>query len=170
MQVSKQCEGEYSVCPPSRFDIEREEDLIEEVARVSYDSIDYQFPNIVHNARFRIANAKTQKLHSLKHLLAGLNYNEVITYSFISPEYAKAFDIYSDARKVANPISEDLSVMRKSLWPSLVKVAEHNKIARKKELRYMKLAISFPVSLVNILKLSACQGCFGVRRCQLSGH
>jgi phenylalanyl-tRNA synthetase beta chain len=55
-----------------------------------------------------------------------LGYQEAITYSFVDPEMMQIFDPQRQAVKVSNPISQDLSVMRTSLWPGLVSSAIHN--------------------------------------------
>lgn len=145
MDVEKISDTTWKVTPPShRFDIEIEEDLIEEVARViSYDSIDYAMPSVKANIEFRRANKKVEELHLLKKYMMGLGFSEVISYSFISPAYAEAFDILESAHRVVNPISEDLSVMRSSLWPSLVKIADYNKNRQEKRLKIYEVGRKF---------------------------
>jgi phenylalanyl-tRNA synthetase beta chain len=55
-----------------------------------------------------------------------LGYQEAITYSFVDPQLLEVLDPRRQGVKVSNPISQDLSVMRTSLWPGLVSAAIHN--------------------------------------------
>lgn len=75
-------------------------------------------------------NKKEQNCFTLnlatKKSLASLGLLESINMSFIAEKTAKLFDIYDDELKLLNPISIDLSVMRKSLIPSLVQAASNN--------------------------------------------
>jgi phenylalanyl-tRNA synthetase beta chain len=58
--------------------------------------------------------------------LVSLGYQEAITYSFVDPQLLEVLDPDRQGVKVSNPISQDLSVMRTSLWPGLVSAAIHN--------------------------------------------
>ena len=49
--------------------------------------------------------------------LVSLGYQEAITYSFVDPDLLQTLDPQRQGVKVSNPISQDLSVMRNSLWP-----------------------------------------------------
>jgi phenylalanyl-tRNA synthetase beta chain len=126
MGVAADAEG-WQVTPPSaRFDIEREEDLVEEVARVhGYDRlpaapgrVDSRPVAVPELADARAAVAQT---------LVARGYQEAITYSFVAPALAAAFGAQDCATlTLANPISAELAVMRQSLWPGLVQAARDN--------------------------------------------
>lgn len=126
MNVDVVDEG-WRVTPPmARFDIAREEDLIEEVARIhGYENI----PAIRGPASARPAAAGEIRdpQHQLSSLLAARGYQEIISYSFIDASSARRFG--ADASRelaLSNPISAELAVMRQSLWPGLAQVAAEN--------------------------------------------
>src|SRR5215470_13126234 len=106
---------EFEVTIPSwRLDIEREIDLIEEIARLyGYD----RFPNTLPAfAGAVIEQPDAHKDAKLRSSLLGLGYDEAISLTFISSEDAKTFS-RADAMTLANPLSEEASVMRTSLVP-----------------------------------------------------
>lgn len=118
--------GGWRVTPPSfRFDIVREEDLIEEVARL------YGYHNIPENTphgslEVQPATETAVSINSIAEFLAARDYQEVITYSFVDPEIQNSLDSNQKTVSLANPISSDMADMRTSLWPGLIKVVQHN--------------------------------------------
>lgn len=117
---------EWQVVPPShRFDIGLEADLIEEVCRIyGYNNI----PSTVPLARPALAAVALTE-HSevqLKQQFVRLGFNEVITYSFIDPQWQQAFDPSRTPLELTNPMSSEQSVMRTTLLPGLVQVAKNN--------------------------------------------
>jgi phenylalanyl-tRNA synthetase beta chain len=118
--------GLFSVTPPSyRFDIEIEEDLIEEVARV------YGFENIpalppVAANPMRIAPENTRSLFAIRRLLADQDYQEVVNFSFVDSAWEADFGGNADPIKLLNPIASQMSVMRSSLIAGLVANARYN--------------------------------------------
>ena len=123
--------GIFNVEPPSfRVDIEREVDLAEEVARMyGYDLIVTTMPK----ARvFSDRPNRHQKLeYRVRDLLVAHGFNEVVNFSFISPEsYEKillaGYDPRRSAIKLRNPLVEEQSVMRTSLLPGLLETAARN--------------------------------------------
>ncbi|RMG36586.1 MAG: phenylalanine--tRNA ligase subunit beta, partial [Gammaproteobacteria bacterium] len=128
--------------PSSRFDIEIEVDLIEELARIhGYANIPASLrsaPVTVQarpEASFRLARAKE--------LLVDRDFHEVITYSFISPELAAQVTPDMVAVKLSNPISADMSVMRASLWPGLLTTARHNIARQQERVRIFESGLTF---------------------------
>lgn len=116
----------WQVTPPShRFDIALEADLIEEICRIyGYNNIPISQPVI----RLPLATVPLQT-HSepqLKRQLAGLGFQEVVTYSFIDPAMQKLFDPEMDPLILANPMSSEQSVMRTTLLTGLVDAAKKN--------------------------------------------
>jgi len=109
--------------PTWRLDIEREIDLIEEIARIyGYN----RFPNTLPAfAGGVIETADAPKDAALRSTMLALGYNEAVSLSFISAAEAKQF---STATPVAleNPISEEAAVMRTSLVPSMVSMLAYN--------------------------------------------
>ena len=118
--------GLFDVTPPSyRFDMEIEEDLIEEVARV------YGFENIpaiapVAPNDMRIAREDGRSLFAIRELAASLDYQEVINYSFVEEAWEADFSGNADPVKLLNPIASQMSVMRTSLIGSLVANVRYN--------------------------------------------
>lgn len=116
-------EKEIHVTTPSwRFDIGGEADLVEEVLRMEgYDKI------LSHPWPFRpTASALTsQQERSFKVLdmLVAQGFQEVVTWSFLSPEKAEKFGGGTPQLRLQNPISRELSVMRPSLLPHLLDIA-----------------------------------------------
>jgi phenylalanyl-tRNA synthetase beta chain len=125
--------GVFSVTPPSyRFDIEIEEDLIEEVVRVyGFENIP-ALPPVAANAML-IAPENKRSLFTLRRQIADLDYQEVVNYSFVEEAWEKDFCGNDNAIKLQNPIASQMGVMRTSLIASLVANARYNlnrKIAR----------------------------------------
>ena len=125
LQFTQQ-EGVFSVTSPSyRFDIEIEEDLIEEVARV------YGFENIpalppVAASQIILAPENTRSLFAVRHQLADLGYQEVVNMSFVESQWETDFSANDDQIKLQNPIASQMNVMRSSLIGSLVANVRYN--------------------------------------------
>ncbi len=81
-------------------------------------------------------------LDTFKDRLVGLGYQEVITYSFISPELHNVF-FDSSSVLVQNPISADMSSMRTSLIPGLVNTALYNINRQQKRLSLFEAGLTF---------------------------
>ncbi|AZP13490.1 phenylalanine--tRNA ligase subunit beta [Undibacterium parvum] len=118
--------GLFSVTPPSyRFDIEIEEDLIEEVVRVyGFENIP-SLPPVAANAML-IEPENRRSLFTLRRQIADLDYQEVINYSFVEESWEKDFCANEAPIKLQNPISSQMCVMRTSLIGSLVANARYN--------------------------------------------
>ena len=122
--------GRITVTPPSwRFDIQIEEDLIEEVIRVlGYASLPDTPPFAPITARVR--SEARRGLHALCHSMAALDYQETINYSFVEERWEHELAGNPTPIRVLNPIASQLAVMRSSLLGSLVNVLRFN-LARK---------------------------------------
>jgi phenylalanyl-tRNA synthetase beta chain len=106
--------------PSFRADISIAEDMSEEYARViGFDAIPAELPPLT-------AVRPGQPDRSVQDAVAG-GFVQVVGYAFIAPHEQRLFTA-DDGRDVvlANPISEDMSVMRRSLWPGLLNIARHN--------------------------------------------
>jgi phenylalanyl-tRNA synthetase beta chain len=119
-------DGLFHVTAPSyRFDIEIEEDLIEEVARV------YGFENIpalppVAPSAMLIEAEDTRSLFAIRHELADLGYQEVVNMSFVEQQWETDFAANADPIRLQNPIASQMSVMRSTLVGSLVANVRYN--------------------------------------------
>jgi phenylalanyl-tRNA synthetase beta chain len=138
-----QSEGRFEVTSPSyRFDIEIEEDLIEEVARV------YGFENIPANppvapSAMLIAPEDTRSLFALRHQMADLGYQEVVNMSFVESAWETDFAGNTNPIRLQNPIASQLSVMRSSLIGSLVANVRYNLNRKTNRVRAFEIGAVF---------------------------
>ena len=118
----------YVTVPTRRADIQIEEDLIEEVARLyGYDHIPTTLP--VGATTQGALTDYQQKRRKVRRVLEQSGLSQVITYSLTSPEKAKGFGMKSEditPINLAMPMSEDRSTMRTSLIPHLFDVVSYN--------------------------------------------
>jgi phenylalanyl-tRNA synthetase beta chain len=117
-------EGKYLVHIPSwRLDIEREIDLIEELARLhGYD----KFPNTLPAYSGEVRDLPdAHKDARLRSSLLALGYNEAISLTFISKDDARRFSTAAEL-DLANPLSDEASVMRTTLVPSMLNMLAYN--------------------------------------------
>ncbi|MDO9314042.1 MAG: phenylalanine--tRNA ligase subunit beta [Burkholderiaceae bacterium] len=122
--------GVLTVTPPSwRFDLQIEEDLIEEVIRViGFNSLPDVAPRAPITARVRPEAQRSP--HAVRRQMAGLDYFETINFSFVEERWERELAGNADPIRVLNPIASPLSVMRSSLIGSLVNTLRYN-LARK---------------------------------------
>lgn len=116
--------------PSFRVDIEREIDLVEEVARlVGYDTIPATLPTV------QLSYPERERSRGLRatigELLVGVGYSEAINYSFTSEKSLERLGLASDdlrcrVLRLLNPLSEEQSVMRTMLLPGLLENVERN--------------------------------------------
>ncbi len=125
LDVDKHAEGWSVVAPSWRFDVAIEEDLIEEVARIhGYNNLPVRRPAA--RLALRSANESTLTPSQLRHQMVARGFQEAVTYSFVAPDLQATLLPDAVSPVLANPISSDLSVMRASLFPGLVRALEHN--------------------------------------------
>lgn len=136
-------DGGWQVVPPGfRFDIALEQDLIEEVARVSgYSNLPSTLP-IGPMAMSGVSEAEVP-LARLREVLVERGYQEAITYSFVDPVLQRRFDPERAPLALANPISADLAVMRTGLWPGLVQALIHNVNRQQGRVRLFESGLRF---------------------------
>ncbi|OCG39696.1 phenylalanine--tRNA ligase subunit beta [Gilliamella sp. Bif1-4] len=142
------CEVEYKdnvwiVKSPSwRFDLQIEEDLVEEVARI------YGYNNIP-NANLKIESVMKPKpesqipLRRVKDLLVDRGFQEAVTYSFVDPEVQQILYPEHPEIKLPNPISSEMSVMRLSLWSGLLDVILYNQNRQQTRARLFETGLRF---------------------------
>lgn len=129
--LEHRCDGvgpteRWIVTPPSyRFDLEIEEDLIEEVARLwGFDRIPAHPP--VAPAQMRSAREEHRSLHAVRQLCAQLGYQELVNYAFVERAWEEDFGAVAECIEVLNPIASQMSVMRSTLMGSLVNALRFN--------------------------------------------
>ncbi|AYC32723.1 phenylalanine--tRNA ligase subunit beta [Pseudomonas cavernae] len=143
LTVSSQGVGLWQVGVPShRFDITLEVDLIEELGRLyGYNRLPVRYPQ-ARLAPQAKAEARSE-LPALRRLLVARGYQEAITYSFIDPKLFELFNPGVEPLQLANPISADMSAMRSSLWPGLVKALQHNLNRQQSRVRLFESGLRF---------------------------
>jgi len=116
----------FVVTPPSyRFDLAIEEDFIEEVARLyGYDNI--PAAAVQHAQSMLPAAESVRSAMALRHRLVDGDYQEVITFSFVSSEAERLLNADVDPIKVLNPIASNLDVMRTTLLGGLLEALRTN--------------------------------------------
>jgi phenylalanyl-tRNA synthetase beta chain len=117
-------EAEFTVLVPSwRLDIEREIDVIEEIARLhGYDKFPNTLPAYVGAV---VEQPDAPKDNKLRTSLLALGYDEAISLTFISHQDAEQFSNVP-VIELANPLSEEASVMRTSMVPGMLNMLAYN--------------------------------------------
>lgn len=118
-------DGKWLVLPPSyRYDLRIEADFIEEIIRIyGYEHL----PSTLGNVQFNPQTTQSNLPYLwLPRLLANLGYLEAINYSFISPKIQSHFAALENCLTLANPLTQEMSVMRTSLWPGLLQSLQYN--------------------------------------------
>ena len=135
--------GGWEVVPPSyRFDMALEADLIEEVGRVhGYNRLPNTRPKApmlgmpVPEAHVDVAD--------WREALVQRGYQEVVTYSFVDPNLQRQVNPDIEPVALANPISSEMSVMRTSLWPGLLRAAQYNLNRQQSRVRIFEYGLNY---------------------------
>jgi phenylalanyl-tRNA synthetase beta chain len=116
----------FNVMPPSyRFDIQIEEDLIEEVVRmVGFNNLPTTPPLAPITAKIRTESQRGP--FAVRRALAAMGYQETINFSFVEERWEHELAGNANPIKLLNPIASNMSVMRSSLLGSLVQVLKYN--------------------------------------------
>ena len=125
-----QVEGDQVTVPSWRSDVEAMADLAEEVARFhGYNNIP---TTLMRGQTTRGGYSPEQELErALGAVCRACGYDEIITYSFISPTYYDKIRWASDdprrqSFKILNPLGEDTSIMRTTVLPSMLEILTRN--------------------------------------------
>jgi phenylalanyl-tRNA synthetase beta chain len=143
-------EGEaesYVVTPPSwRFDIGIEEDLIEEVARIyGFERIPAVAP--VAPAVMHVPLERKRSLHDLRDRMAAQGYLEVVNFSFVERAWEDDFAGNATPIQLLNPIASQHSVMRSTLFGSLIANVRYNLNRKLDRVRVFEVGRVFSRSL-----------------------
>ena len=136
-------EGTVTVQVPSyRFDLQIEEDLIEEVARmVGYNHLPTTPPLAPITAKVRPESQRSP--HAVRRQLAALGYQETINFSFVEERWEHELAGNANPIKLLNPIASQMSVMRSSLLGSLLNVVKFNVDRKANRVRVFELGRVF---------------------------
>ncbi len=137
----------WRVSPPSyRFDIGIEEDLMEEVARIlGYDRVPSRAPGGRLNMGL-MPEGGGDPLLRLRQTLIDRGYHEAITYSFVDAGDNARLGDPGATVALTNPISQDMAVMRTSLWPGLLKALHYNQNRQQSRIRLFEIGRIFRAS------------------------
>ncbi|MGN6137683.1 MAG: phenylalanine--tRNA ligase subunit beta [Ralstonia sp.] len=116
----------FIVEPPSyRFDLEIEEDLIEEVARIyGFEQIPAKPP--VAESAMRPTDEARRTMHDVRHAVAARDYHEVVNFAFVESEWEADFAGNTNPIPLLNPIASQYSVMRSTLIGGLLDKVRYN--------------------------------------------
>jgi phenylalanyl-tRNA synthetase beta chain len=142
MQVHADDQG-WQVTPPTRrFDIEIEEDLIEEIARIhGYENIPVTLPS----GQISLVSPSETKVDeaSVRRQLAARDYIENINYAFVDEALLTNWSLQANSVPLANPLTSELGVMRTSLLPGLVEALRRNLARQQNRIRLFELGRVF---------------------------
>ena len=136
-------EGDTIHVPSWRSDVEHYSDIAEEVARFyGYNNIPDTLSNGLTARRGLTDIQQTENL--LGSVCRAAGYDEIITYSFISPTYYDKIDLpkdspLRDSLKILNPLGEDTSIMRTTTLPSMLEILTRNHNFRNKSAKLYEL-------------------------------
>lgn len=130
--------------PSHRFDIQQDEDLVEEVIRLyGYDNLKANPMNAPVLAGKTCANEEIAT--RLSRWFSSRGYNETISYSFVDPELQEAFYPQHEFMQLLNPISSELSQMRSGMWPGLIASMIYNVHRQQNLIKFFEIGVVFDV-------------------------
>lgn len=138
-----QGDGQVTVIPPSyRFDLNIEEDLIEEIARmVGYNHLPTTKPLAPISPKLRAESRRSP--FAVRRALAGLGYQETINFSFVEEQWEQDLAANAKPIRLLNPIASQMSVMRSTLIGSLLQVVKFNLDRKTPRVRVFELGRVF---------------------------
>jgi phenylalanyl-tRNA synthetase beta chain len=142
LHVENMPDGWRATPPSARFDLAIEPDLIEEIARIhGYDRIPTQAPRgELETPRLREDRVD---LGALRAQLVARDFDEAITYAFVSAELLKTWGLDGGTIALVNPLSADMAVMRTSLLPGLVAALTLNQNRQQERVRLFEVGRVF---------------------------
>jgi phenylalanyl-tRNA synthetase beta chain len=144
MKVVSTAQGWEATAPAYRFDVTIEADLVEEVSRiVGLEAIPET--NALVPQRFRAAPEEIPQEHIILEALAMRGYQEALTFAFVDPGFQAKLFPERQSLTLSNAIASDLSVMRVSLWPGLLRAALENQRRQQDRIRLFEHGARFLV-------------------------
>ena len=138
-------DGDMAAVPSWRPDVQGEADLVEEVARIaSLTKLEGRpLPRLNAGVPKPVMTAPQRRADAARRTAAALGYNELVTYSFIDQASAALFGGGTDATRLENPISSDMSHMRPALLPGLLAAAARNQARGFADLAFFEVGPAF---------------------------
>ncbi len=147
LSLGFELDGNTIRVPSWRGDVEHWSDIAEEVARFyGYNKIPNTLSSGMNQNRGWSPEQKAEI--ALGALCRTAGYNEIITYSFISPTYYDKIDLPADSplrnsMKILNPLGEDTSIMRTTTLPSMLEILARNYNFRNKSVKLYELGRTY---------------------------
>jgi phenylalanyl-tRNA synthetase beta chain len=140
--VSVERDGWEVTVPTRRVDVQREVDLIEDVARhYGFDRIPSTFPALT--TAPRPSDPRIARARQLRACLTGAGFYEAVTFGFIGEAAAVPFAAEGDLVAILNPLSENFAVLRPSILPGLIAGVAHNRRRAQRDVRLFEIGNLF---------------------------
>lgn len=146
----EQSGDDFLVTPPSwRFDMEIEEDLIEEIARLyGYDNIPAPAPR--GRMKMMVQPEALRPAYRIRQLLADRGYQEVVNFAFVEEAWEADFAANADPIRLANPIASQMAVMRSTLFGGLISNLVTNLKRKQSRVRLFEVGRTFHRDLLTM--------------------
>ncbi|MGL5743327.1 MAG: phenylalanine--tRNA ligase subunit beta [Legionella sp.] len=143
--------------PSHRFDIQHDEDLVEEIIRLyGYDNLQAQPTYTLVQASTTCGNEEIAAI--LSHWFANRGYHETISYSFVDPELQHELYPHKEYMQLINPISSELSQMRVGLWPGLIASMIYNVHRQQNAIKFFEVGVVFDVNKTKLTERTCVAG------------
>ena len=139
--------GWETAVPTRRVDVQREVDLIEEVARhVGLDRIPSTYPTP--SVGPKPSDPRIAQARRLRSVMTGIGFSEAMTFGFVGAAEAAPFAADRDAQdadivRIANPLSENFAVLRPSALSGLITAVAHNRRREQRDVRLFEIGNRF---------------------------
>jgi phenylalanyl-tRNA synthetase beta chain len=140
--VEEAAGGWKTTVHPRRVDVLREVDLIEEIARHhGFERVPVRFPPVV--TAPPAMDPRITRARQLRMALIGADFCEALTFGFVGQEAAESFAPPADVAPIANPLSENFSVLRSSALAGLIDAVAHNRRREQRDVRLFEIGACF---------------------------
>ncbi len=158
MDVNDSDNESWLITPPAfRFDINYEEDLLEELGRIyGYERLPAR--ELKGSLSLPTTLESSIGLQDYKADFVALGYSEAITYSFVDDKVQTLLEPELDSIRLANPISEDMAVMRTTLWTGLVQAVQYNLHRQQSRLKLFEYGLKFVMQDTELQQLETFAG------------
>lgn len=130
--------------PSHRFDIQQDEDLVEEIIRLyGYDNLHAQPTNTLVQTGKTCGNEEIAT--RISRWFANKGYHETISYSFVDPALQHELYPHRAFMQLLNPISSELSQMRAGMWPGLIASLIYNVHRQQNAVKFFEIGVVFDV-------------------------
>ncbi len=157
--------------PSWRNDVSIAEDIAEEITRINgYDKIPTKFLTKPVEKTDAL-NHQQKKISDIRKTLISQGLDEIISFSFTSFNFAKQFENQENLIEVANPISQDLSIMRPSIIGNLIEALQKNIVRQRSNLKLFEIGNIFKKNKGNFEQSLCISGVLtGERRSKTPHH